>query len=84
VRDFEPHAALFASRGGLSEIRKLLEELPRAIVAGGAFLFEFGFGQARAVAEEIRARNAWELRRIVPDLAAIPRVAVLRRANLAR
>ncbi len=83
VKDFEPHAALFARDGGLSEIRALLGELPRSVVPGGAFLFEFGFGQAEAVSGEILARDAWELRRIVPDLSSIPRVAVLRRTHSA-
>lgn len=81
VRSFEPHGALFAREGGLSEIRALLGDLPRSVVPGGAFLFEFGFGQESAVSREILARNAWDLRRIVPDLSSIPRVAVLRRAE---
>lgn len=84
VRRFEPHTALFARAGGLSEIRKLLAELPRVVVPGGAFLFEFGFGQNGAIADEIAAGMEWEARRIVPDLAAIPRVAVLRRTIPAR
>ncbi len=81
VRSFEPHRALFARDGGLSEIRAILDGLPRSVVPGGAFLFEFGFGQENAVSREILSRNAWELRRIVPDLSSIPRVAVLRRAE---
>ncbi len=79
VRDFEPDVALFAGDDGLSEIRTLLSRLPRFLDPGGAFLFEFGFGQADAVAGEIESSGAWRLRRIVPDLAGIPRVAVLRR-----
>jgi len=78
VRDFEPHAALFAGVDGLSEIRRLLEDLPRVLSPGAAALLEFGFGQSEAVAREIERRPAWRLERIVPDLAAIPRVAVLR------
>ena len=84
VRGFEPHAALFAGEGGIAEIRRLLAELPRVMEPGGAFLFEFGFGQREAVEEEVRSRPEWELRRTVPDLASIPRVAVLRRTDPAR
>ncbi|MGH9443045.1 MAG: peptide chain release factor N(5)-glutamine methyltransferase [Thermoanaerobaculia bacterium] len=82
VRDFEPHGALFAGAGGLSEIRRLLADLPRVMAPGGVFLFEFGFGQD--VAGETRASRDWDLRRIVPDLAGIPRVAVLGRSSPAR
>jgi release factor glutamine methyltransferase len=82
VRAFEPPTALFAGSEGLSEIRRLLDELPRVVVPGGAFLFEFGFGQSEAVAGEVRCRRDWQLGRVVSDLASIPRVAVLRRVGL--
>ena len=84
VHDFEPHPALFAGPDGLSEIRTLLAELPRVLETGGAFLFEFGFGQDEQIAAEIGSRREWQLRRIVPDLAGVPRVAVLRLRNRAR
>jgi release factor glutamine methyltransferase len=80
VRDFEPPEALFAGPDGLAEIRRLLDDLPGRLEAGAPFLFEFGFGQRDAVAEEIRRRGRWTLERIVEDLAGIPRVAVLRTA----
>lgn len=78
VRDHDPAAALFAGEDGLDAIRRLLSELPPHVACGSPFLFEIGVGQAHAVAAEVAARPAWRLERIVPDLADIPRVAVLR------
>jgi len=77
VRDFEPHQALFAGADGLSEIRTLLAEIPRVLSPGGAFVFEFGFGQDDPITREIASHVDWQLKRIVRDLAGIPRVAVL-------
>ncbi len=79
VRDFEPAAALFASADGLSEIRALLAAVPGALAPGSPYLFELGFGQRDDVAAMIAALPAWELLRFAPDLAGIPRIAVLRR-----
>lgn len=79
VADWEPAAALFAGRDGLSEIRALLSGLPPRLDEGAPFLFELGFGQRDAVAAEVALRPEWDLRRFVPDLSGIPRVCVLRR-----
>lgn len=80
VRDHDPAVALYAGKDGLDAIRRLLSDLPRSLAPGAPFLFEIGFGQAEAIEREVSARSAFRLERIVPDLAGIPRVAVLRRA----
>jgi release factor glutamine methyltransferase len=80
VRDHDPAPALFAGADGLEAIRRLLRDVPSHLVPGAPFLFEIGAGQADAVAREVAAHAAWRLDRIVPDLAGIPRVAVLRRS----
>ncbi len=49
VRDFEPHAALFAGPDGLDMLRRLIEETPRHLSAGGHFLTEVAHNQADAV-----------------------------------
>jgi release factor glutamine methyltransferase len=79
VRDHDPAAALFAGEDGLDAIRRLLDEVPAHLESGAPFLFEIGAGQAEGIAREVARRDAWRLDRIVPDLAAIERVAVLRR-----
>jgi release factor glutamine methyltransferase len=80
VADWEPAAALFAGRDGLSEIRALLSGLPPRLAEGAPFLFELGFGQREAVEAEVALFPEWDLRRFVPDLSGIPRVCVLRRS----
>ena len=80
VRDHDPAVALYAGKDGLDAIRRLLSDLPSHLAPGAPFLFEIGSGQAEAVEREVSARPAWRFERIVPDLAGIPRVAVLRRA----
>jgi release factor glutamine methyltransferase len=82
VRDHEPRRALYAGADGLAAIRHLLDTLPAYLVPAGLFVFELGFGQADAVAREIRARVAWEFVRIEEDLAAIPRVAIARARSM--
>jgi release factor glutamine methyltransferase len=79
VRDFEPHRALFATSGGLSEIARLLQDVPAMLAPESPFLFEIGFGQREAVAAAAENEAAWRLVRFVPDLSGIPRVAVFRR-----
>jgi release factor glutamine methyltransferase len=82
VRDHDPAEALFAGADGLDGIRRLLEDAPARLAPGTPFLIEIGAGQADAVSREVAARGAWRLDRIVPDLAGIPRVAVLRRIQV--
>jgi release factor glutamine methyltransferase len=80
VRDHDPALALFAGEDGLGAIRRLLNDLPAHLASGAPFLFEIGSGQADAVTDEVAARPDWRLDRFAPDLAGIPRAAVLRRS----
>jgi release factor glutamine methyltransferase len=78
VRDHDPARALFAGEDGLDAIRRLLDGLPRHLCTGAPLVFEIGALQSSAVEREVAARDSWRLDRIVPDLASIPRVAVVR------
>jgi release factor glutamine methyltransferase len=80
VRDHDPRRALYAGEDGLSAIRHLLDTLPRFLAPGAPFLFELGYGQARAVEVEILCRPAWRFGGLACDLAGIGRVAIARRA----
>jgi release factor glutamine methyltransferase len=80
VRNHDPAAALFSGEDGLDAIRRLLDCLPPYLAPDASFLFEIGAEQSFGVEREFETRAAWRLDRIVPDLAAIPRVAVARRA----
>jgi release factor glutamine methyltransferase len=75
VAEHDPDRALFAGEDGLSAIRHLLEMVGSHLAPGGLFLFELGFGQARAVEVEILCRRDWRFGGLRPDLAGIPRVA---------
>lgn len=79
VRDHDPAEALFSGADGLDDVRRLLSEVPRHLASGAPLLLEIGAEQADSVAGEVAERADWRLDRIVPDLAGIPRVVVLRR-----
>ncbi len=79
VRDHDPHRALYAGEDGLSAIRHLLDTVSPYLAPGAPFLFELGFGQARAVEVEILCRRDWRFGGIRADLSGVPRVAVARR-----
>lgn len=73
VRDFEPHAALFAGYSGLDIYRSLIPQAERLLKPGGLLALEFGFGQA----DDLRAMLAqWRTPTLLDDLQGIPRVAL--------
>jgi release factor glutamine methyltransferase len=80
VREHEPADALFAGDDGLSEIDRLLEQLPSHLAPGGHFLFEFGFGQEASIRKRLERADDWNLERIAADHNGIARVAVLLRS----
>jgi release factor glutamine methyltransferase len=77
VREHEPRAALTPGGDGLSVIRRLLEDAPLFLVAGGCLVFEIGYDQHEAIRQLIDAR-VWTLLDIHKDLQGIPRTVALR------
>jgi release factor glutamine methyltransferase len=79
VIDHEPDVALFAGADGLTLIRRLLADAPDCLAPDGLLIFEFGYGQADAVARLIsetpRLRMVGERR----DLQGIQRTAIAKR-----
>jgi release factor glutamine methyltransferase len=75
----EPHAALFADEEGLGVLRRLCESAASRLSADGSLIVEFGAGQEERLAEIAHA-SGWIIE-TVPDLAGIPRVAVMRRSR---
>ena len=49
VAEWEPHEALFAGEGGLSEYRRLAPIMPGLLAPGGIACVEIGLGQQEAV-----------------------------------
>ena len=78
VRGFEPRGALSPGPCGLETIERLLVETPVRLAREGRLIVEIGWGQSEAVASRA-AETGWQVERIINDLAAIPRVIVLRR-----
>lgn len=79
VRDFEPRGALFAGPDGLQVVRRLVAESAAVLPRGGVLMFEFGAGQADAVAQLIECSPDFTLTELRNDLQDIPRVAVAQR-----
>jgi release factor glutamine methyltransferase len=78
VRDHEPRMALSPGGDGLSIIRRLLQDAPEFLKDGGLLLMEIGFDQGEATQTLIDSK-VWDLIEIVPDLAGIPRIVVLKK-----
>ena len=76
VRDFEPHLALFAGESGFELYDRIVSDAPRVLRAGGWLVMELGFGSVEHVTALL---SGWPDRRVVPDLAGIPRVIAARR-----
>lgn len=76
VREYEPHAALFAGPDGLEVYRRLIPQAWKALRAQGWLLMEIGHGQHDALTDLLRDWNDVEL---IADLRGIPRVVCARR-----
>lgn len=83
VRDYEPLVALSPGSDGLSIIRRLLHDSPAFLGDNGLLIMEIGFDQAEATRSLIDSR-LWDEVAIVPDLAGIPRIVVLRKKSCAQ
>ena len=83
VRDYEPVLALSGQEGavgpdGTRLHRRLLDDAPRHLKAGGWLLLEVGQGQAQGVVEYARSRG-YEEAAVQDDLGGIGRVILARR-----
>lgn len=76
VRDFEPHAALFAGPSGLEVYTRLIPQAHASLVPRGLLALEIGFAQQAAIAALLAGWTALEF---LPDLNGIPRCALARR-----
>jgi release factor glutamine methyltransferase len=75
VRDYEPHAALFAGPTGFEIYRRIVADAPRVLLPGGWLIMELGFGCEPQVRELLAG---WPEIEVTPDLAGIPRVIAAR------
>jgi release factor glutamine methyltransferase len=75
VRDFEPHAALFAGPTGFEFYARIVAGAPRLLRPGGWLIMELGFGSLDYVRTIL---SGWQDLRVTPGLAGIPRVIAAR------
>lgn len=75
----EPDGALFGGADGLEITRRIWQEAPAALAAGGRILLEVGLGQADAVCGGFRGVGLSNCE-VVSDLSHCPRVIVASRA----
>ena len=75
VRDFEPHAALFAGPTGFEIYDRIVAGAPRVLRTGGWLIMELGFGSLDHVWTIL---GGWRDLRMELDLAGIPRVIAAR------
>ncbi len=73
VRDHEPHLALDGTADGLEFYRRICQEAPSYLEAGGHLVFEIGHDQGEAVAELMRSAG-FEGVTVEKDLAENDRV----------
>lgn len=78
VREFEPRAALLSGADPLIFHRRIADGIARWLADDGEVIVEVGAGQARAVAEVLRAAGCAQAS-VVRDLAGIERVVRARR-----
>lgn len=79
VREWEPHRALFSGADGLEDLREIIDEAPRHLVAGGLLALELSENRAHIVAGWFEGAHDWSGVRIVDDLSGRPRVLLARR-----
>jgi len=76
---FEPRIALDGGPDGLDVIRRLLDQLPWGLTQNGVALLEIGADQRPGFLALMPGQLPGWSYEIAPDLAGLPRVAVLRR-----
>ncbi|NOY52542.1 MAG: peptide chain release factor N(5)-glutamine methyltransferase [Deltaproteobacteria bacterium] len=75
VRDYEPHAALFAGPDGLSLIERMIREAGTLLRPGGRLALEIGEGQGAKVRDLLKNAGGFHTIEVVQDLAGWERMA---------
>ena len=78
VAMYEPPAALYAGKGGLDLLRRIIEEAPFYLCSGGLLAMEFGHDQPEAIEKLLHDSPHYSDVEIVKDLSGKQRFAVAR------
>ncbi len=79
VREWEPPSALFADDEGLADLREILDQAPRHLLAGGLLALELSELRALHVAGWLEGARDWASFELRSDLAGQPRMLLARR-----
>src|SRR5262245_18800678 len=79
VREWEPPTALFADDSRLADLREILDEAPRHLLAGGLLALELAETRAALVASWLDGAHDWASYELRSDLADRPRMLLARR-----
>ena len=77
---WEPWLALDGGKGGVELIGRLLAQAPGVLRPGGRVVLEIGMDQGESV-RTLAERHGFQVEQILPDLAGIERIAILRAMN---
>ena len=80
IRDYEPHEALDGGPDGLNVIRRILDESPKWLTAGGFLMLEAGADQRPDIDRLLKGDSGWAPCLWKSDLAGIDRVLVAERS----
>jgi len=81
VVEWEPHAALFSDDDGLADLRDIIEDAPRHLLAGGLLALELDETRAGQVAGWLEGAHDWHRVELRDDLAGRPRLLLARREH---
>ena len=81
VLDHEPHLALFAAKGGMAVIERLVDDGARVVAPGGLLALELGSGQGDTALALLATDPRWTGGRVERDLAGRARMLLARRAH---
>ena len=81
VRDWEPHAALFAADDGLADVREILQNAARHLLADGLLALELSELRAAEVVSWLEGAHDWHGVELRDDLAGRPRMLLARREH---
>jgi len=81
VREWEPHAALFAGADGLADLREIVDQAPRHLRAGGLLALELDETRAVEVAGWFDGARDWRGAELRADLAGRPRILLATREH---
>ncbi|HWE03974.1 MAG TPA: peptide chain release factor N(5)-glutamine methyltransferase [Tepidisphaeraceae bacterium] len=79
VRDFEPPSALDGGPDGLAFHRRILEQAPQRLTAGGRIFLEIAFDQGEAILTIAKEHETFETARLLKDDGGRDRVLTAKR-----